>query len=43
MFVAQGLRAVSKTWWMIGAVVSVVNLLIWMTVGFGWWKLIHVW
>ena len=27
----------------IGALVSVFNLAIWMTIGFGWWKLIHIW
>ncbi len=32
-----------KTWWKVGAVVSVVNLVIWTTVGFGWWKLIGIW
>jgi len=32
-----------KKWWQIGFVVSVVNLLIWTTVGFGWWKLIGLW
>ena len=32
-----------KTWWKVGAVVSVVNLIIWTTVGFGWWKLIGIW
>jgi DASS family divalent anion:Na+ symporter len=32
-----------KQWWKIGAVVSVVNLAIWSTVGFAWWKLIGVW
>jgi DASS family divalent anion:Na+ symporter len=32
-----------KTWWKVGAVVSVVNLVIWSTVGFAWWKLIGIW
>ena len=32
-----------KKWWQIGFLVSVVNLLIWTTVGFGWWKLIGLW
>lgn len=30
-------------WWRIGFVVSLVNLAIWSTVGFGWWKFIGVW
>jgi len=30
-------------WWTIGFAVSLVNLLIWSTVGFGWWKLIGIW
>jgi DASS family divalent anion:Na+ symporter len=32
-----------KTWWTVGAVASVVNLLIWTTFGFAWWKLIGIW
>jgi DASS family divalent anion:Na+ symporter len=32
-----------KTWWRIGAVASVVNVLIWSTIGFGWWKLLGIW
>jgi DASS family divalent anion:Na+ symporter len=32
-----------KEWWRIGAIVSVVNIVIWSTAGFGWWKLIGIW
>jgi len=32
-----------KMWWKVGAVVSVVNIAIWTTAGFAWWKLIGVW
>ncbi len=32
-----------KTWWSVGAVASVVNLIIWTTAGFGWWKLLGIW
>jgi DASS family divalent anion:Na+ symporter len=32
-----------QTWWKIGFVISLINLTIWSTVGFGWWKLIGVW
>ena len=42
LFFAQNYVSLRK-WWGIGAVISVVNLLIWTTVGFGWWKLIGVW
>lgn len=42
IFFAQGYVPLKK-WWQVGAVVSVANLLIWMTVGFGWWKLIGIW
>jgi divalent anion:Na+ symporter, DASS family len=42
MFFAQGYVSL-RNWWTVGAVVSVCNLAIWMTVGFGWWKLIHIW
>lgn len=30
-------------WWKVGAVVSVVNLAIWLTIGFGWWKFLGFW
>jgi DASS family divalent anion:Na+ symporter len=42
MFFAQNYVPL-KRWWQVGAVVSVANLLIWGTVGFGWWKLIGIW
>jgi divalent anion:Na+ symporter, DASS family len=42
MFYAQGYVSFKK-WWTVGAVVSVVNILIWSTIGFGWWKLIGLW
>jgi len=42
IFFAQGYVSLKK-WWLVGAVVSVFNLIIWMTVGFGWWKLIRIW
>jgi divalent anion:Na+ symporter, DASS family len=42
IFFAQGYVSLKK-WWIVGGVVSVFNLLIWMTVGFGWWKLIGIW
>jgi divalent anion:Na+ symporter, DASS family len=32
-----------RRWWLVGLAVSVVNIAIWGTVGFGWWKLIGVW
>ena len=42
IFYADGYVSL-KTWWKVGGVVSVVNLIIWTTIGFGWWKLIGVW
>ncbi len=42
MFFAQDYVSF-KDWWRVGFVVSVVNLLIWSTIGFGWWKLIGIW
>jgi DASS family divalent anion:Na+ symporter len=30
-------------WWRIGFLISVVDLIIWMGVGVGWWKLIGFW
>jgi DASS family divalent anion:Na+ symporter len=31
------------TWWRMGFIVSVANILIWSTVGFAWWRLIGIW
>lgn len=42
MFFAQDYVSM-KDWFRVGAVVSVSNVLIWGTVGFGWWKLLGVW
>ena len=42
IYFAQGYVSLKK-WWQVGAVVSVANLAIWMTVGFGWWKMIGIW
>lgn len=30
-------------WWRIGFLVSVANLIIWMGIGFWWWKLVGIW
>ena len=30
-------------WWKAGFVMSVVNLIIWVVVGFGWWKVLGYW
>jgi DASS family divalent anion:Na+ symporter len=32
-----------RTWWRIGFVISLVNIAVWSTVGFAWWKLIGYW
>jgi DASS family divalent anion:Na+ symporter len=32
-----------RTWWWLGLVVSIPNILIWTTVGFLWWKLLGWW
>lgn len=42
MFFAQGYVEM-KDWWRIGFVCAVTNLVIWSTVGFGWWKWIGLW
>jgi DASS family divalent anion:Na+ symporter len=42
MFFAQDYVSFRK-WWTIGFIMSLVNLLIWSTIGFGWWKLIRIW
>jgi DASS family divalent anion:Na+ symporter len=30
-------------WWRVGFLASLVNLAIWLTIGFGWWKLLGFW
>jgi len=30
-------------WWRTGFIVSVVNLVIWLTIGFWWWRLLGLW
>ncbi|MGH9723210.1 MAG: DASS family sodium-coupled anion symporter, partial [Bryobacteraceae bacterium] len=42
MFFSTGYVSFER-WWKIGFVASLVNVAIWSTVGFGWWKLIGVW
>ena len=42
MFFAQDYVPL-KLWWKIGFIVSLANLAIWSTIGFGWWKLIGYW
>jgi len=42
LFFSQGYVSLKK-WWTIGFVVSLFNLLIWMTAGFAWWKVIGIW
>jgi DASS family divalent anion:Na+ symporter len=32
-----------RTWWLIGLLVSVPNIIIWVVVGFLWWKLLGWW
>lgn len=32
-----------RTWWWLGLIVSVPNILIWTVIGFGWWKLLRWW
>ena len=31
------------TWWKLGALTGVINLLIWLVVGGLWWKIIGIW
>jgi DASS family divalent anion:Na+ symporter len=31
------------TWWRVGALVSVVNVSIWLTIGAAWWRLLGLW
>ncbi|MBL0942061.1 MAG: anion permease [Alphaproteobacteria bacterium] len=42
VFFGAGYLSISE-WWRLGAIVSVVNLLIWVTAGSLWWKIIGLW
>lgn len=42
MFFAQGYVPLQR-WWLVGFVVSLVNLLIWSAVGFSWWRVLRLW
>jgi DASS family divalent anion:Na+ symporter len=32
-----------RTWWLLGLLVSIPNILIWTIFGFGWWKILGWW
>jgi divalent anion:Na+ symporter, DASS family len=32
-----------RDWWRVGFIASIVNLTIWLTLGFGWWKWLGFW
>lgn len=32
-----------ETWWRVGLRLSIVNLVVWLTVGMAWWKLMGLW
>jgi len=32
-----------KTWWTLGLIISFVNIAIFLTVGFAWWKFLGLW
>lgn len=42
MFFSQGYVEM-KDWWRLGLVCALVNLAVWCTVGFAWWKAIGIW
>ena len=42
MFYAANYVSFQK-WWKAGFIVSLANLTIWSTIGFGWWKVIGLW
>lgn len=42
MFFGQGYVPM-KDWWRVGAIVGFVNLVVWGTAGFFWWKLLGLW
>ncbi|MCC7123957.1 MAG: DASS family sodium-coupled anion symporter [Acidobacteria bacterium] len=32
-----------RDWWRVGFIVSLGHMAVWLTIGFGWWKLIGIW
>jgi len=32
-----------RTWWWFGLIASILNILIWVIVGFAWWKVLGLW
>ena len=42
MFYAHGYVSF-RDWWRVGAIISVVNITIWCSAGFMWWRLIGIW
>ena len=42
VYFGAGHVAVS-TWWTLGAIASVVNVTIWLTIGSAWWKVLGLW
>jgi DASS family divalent anion:Na+ symporter len=42
MFFAHGYVAL-PLWWRVGFVCSLVNIAIWSTFGFAWWKWLGIW
>jgi DASS family divalent anion:Na+ symporter len=32
-----------RTWWMLGFLASLINIPVWVIIGFGWWKLLRLW
>jgi DASS family divalent anion:Na+ symporter len=32
-----------KTWWILGLIISFVNIAIWIGIGFPWWKVLGLW
>jgi DASS family divalent anion:Na+ symporter len=42
MYFAQDYVSLKK-WWQVGAVISLVNLSVWCSVGFLWWKIVGLW
>lgn len=32
-----------KSWWRVGAICALLNITIWSTVGFAWWKFLGIW
>lgn len=42
MYYSKGFLTM-RQWWQVGAIVSIVNIVVFATIGFAWWKMLGIW